>query len=80
MTAGLAKTLKEKILHKKSGLFLVTGTAGSGKSTTLMACLEYLNTHFPKHIVTLEDPIEFVFKNRLSLFSQRQVGKDTASF
>lgn len=80
MTAGLAKTLKEKILHKKSGLFLVTGTAGSGKSTTLMACLEYLNTHFPKHIVTLEDPIEFVFQNKLSLFSQRQVGKDTASF
>lgn len=80
MTTGLAKTLQQMILDKTSGLFLVTGTAGSWKSTTLMACLEYINSHFPKHIVTLEDPIEFVFKNKLSLFSQRQIGKDTQTF
>jgi twitching motility protein PilT len=45
-----------------------------------MACLDYLNNHFAKHIITIEDPIEFVYKNNLSLFSQRQVGKDTVSF
>lgn len=78
--ASLAHTIKTKILQQKSGLFLVTGTAWSGKSTTLMACLEYINRHHAKHIITIEDPIEFVYKNNLSLFSQRQVGRDTQSF
>lgn len=80
MTTALAKTLKDKILAKKSGLFLVTGTAWSWKSTTLMACLDYINKHFAKHIITLEDPVEFVFQNKKSLFSQRQIGRDTHSF
>jgi twitching motility protein PilT len=80
MTAGLAKTIISSVLNKQSGLFLVTGTAWSGKSTTLMACLEYLNTHFSKHIITVEDPIEFVYKNKKSIFSQRQIERDTQTF
>ena len=80
MTTNLAQTIKNKILSKKSGLFLVTGTAGSGKSTTLTTFLEYINANFTKHVLTIEDPIEFVYQNNKSLFSQRQVGKDTASF
>lgn len=80
MTESLAKTIISTILNKQSGLFLVTGTAWSGKSTTLMACLEYLNTHYAKHIITVEDPIEFVYKNKMSVFSQRQIERDTESF
>ncbi|MFA7284707.1 MAG: ATPase, T2SS/T4P/T4SS family [Candidatus Absconditabacterales bacterium] len=80
MTGSLAQTIRNKVLGKKSGLFLVTGTAGSGKSTTLTTFLEYINSNFTKHVLTIEDPIEFVYQNDKSLFSQRQVGKDTASF
>lgn len=80
MTIDLAKTIQEKVLKKKSGLFLVTGTAWSGKSTTLIWCLEYLNQTYPKHIITIEDPREYIFKPKKSVFSQREVGLDTVSF
>ncbi|HZN56434.1 MAG TPA: type IV pilus twitching motility protein PilT [Planctomycetota bacterium] len=69
-----------KYAHLKNGLILVTGPTGSGKSTTLAAILDYINTNMKKHIVTIEEPIEFVHKNKKSFFTQREVGVDTESF
>lgn len=65
-------------LHK--GLILVTGPTGSGKSTTLAGMIDYINTHTAKHILTVEDPVEFVHKSKKSLVNQREVGRDTKSF
>ncbi len=62
------------------GLILVTGPTGSGKSTTLAAMIDYINSTREEHIITIEDPIEFVHKNKKSLVNQRQVGSDTDSF
>jgi twitching motility protein PilT len=64
----------------RSGLILVTGPTGSGKSTTLAAILDYINVNSKKHIVTIEEPIEFVHRNKKSFFTQREVGVDTESF
>ena len=65
---------------KKRGLVLVTGPTGSGKSTTLAALVNYLNTNYKKHIVTLEDPVEFVHPHIQSIIHQREIGVDTHSF
>ena len=73
------KVFKELIKREK-GLILVTGPTGSGKSTTLAAMLNEVNEHYNKHIITIEDPIEFVHPHKKSLFSQREVGRDTKSF
>jgi twitching motility protein PilT len=62
------------------GMVLVTGTAGSGKSTTLAAMIDHINTHGTGHIVTIEDPIEFLHRDRRCLINQREVGVDTGSF
>lgn len=62
------------------GLFLVTGPAGSGKSTTLAAMIDYINTHRSAHIVCLEDPIEYLHVNRKSLIEQREIYEDSPSF
>lgn len=62
------------------GLVLVTGPSGCGKSTTLASLIEVINQARPEHIVTIEDPIEFVFENKKSLIEQREVGADTKSF
>ncbi|MBE0376361.1 MULTISPECIES: type IV pilus twitching motility protein PilT [Pseudoalteromonas] len=62
------------------GLVLVTGPTGSGKSTTLAAMVDYINQHKHHHILTIEDPIEFVHDNKLSLINQREVHRDTHSF
>ncbi len=70
------KTLAEK----KSGLILVTGPAGCGKSTTLASMIEYLNSNFSLKIITIEDPIEFVFSDKKSLITQRELGIDTKSY
>src|SRR5207244_11997323 len=59
---------------------LVAGSTGSGKSTTLAAMMEHINANFKKHIITLEDPIEFVFEDNQSVIEQREVGLDTLSF
>ncbi len=66
--------------HKERGLVLVTGVTGSGKSTTLAALINEINTTRKKHIITIEDPIEFVHKDRGCIINQRSVGQDTLSF
>ena len=68
------------IIKKKSGLILVTGETGSGKSTTLASLLDYLNAKFPKHIITLEDPVEFIHQHQKSIINQRQLGRDVLNF
>jgi len=76
---GLPPVLKE-IAESPRGIVLLAGTTGSGKSTTLAAMIEHVNGHKRKHIVTLEDPIEFVFEDNQSIIEQREVGLDTQSF
>ncbi|MBU1171135.1 MAG: type IV pilus twitching motility protein PilT [Proteobacteria bacterium] len=76
---GLPETLK-KIAHFKKGLVLVTGPTGSGKSTTLAAMIDYINSTREAHIITIEDPLEFVHSNRKCLFSQREIGAHARSF
>ncbi|MFO0670826.1 MAG: type IV pilus twitching motility protein PilT [Polyangiaceae bacterium] len=70
----------EKIVDLRSGLVLVTGPTGSGKSTTLAAIVNEINQKHPMHIITIEDPIEFVHANKTSLVSQREVGTHAESF
>lgn len=69
-----------KVCNKHRGLFLVCGITGSGKSTTLAAMIDYINATRAVHIITAEDPIEFVYKDKKCIISQRQVGRDTFSF
>ncbi|MFP5385490.1 MAG: type IV pilus twitching motility protein PilT [Bacteriovoracia bacterium] len=76
---GLPPVLLEMV-NVSSGLFLVTGPTGSGKSTTLASIIDKLNAGSPSHIITLEDPIEFVHQHKLSLVNQREIGADTLSF
>ncbi|MEK7766963.1 MAG: type IV pilus twitching motility protein PilT, partial [bacterium] len=68
------------IVNMPKGLVLVCGSTGSGKSTTLAAMIDYLNTNDPLHILTVEDPIEFLHHNKKSIVNQREVGPDTKSF
>lgn len=70
----------KELVKKEKGLILVTGPTGSGKSTTLASMLNEINLTQRKHIITIEDPVEFVHKNNKSLFSQRDVGSSTESF
>ncbi|AIF43207.1 type IV pilus twitching motility protein PilT [Virgibacillus sp. SK37] len=76
---GLPSNLKE-IVKQPQGLVLVTGPTGSGKSTTLASMIDHLNQSVRKHIITLEDPIEYMHKHRQSVIDQREVGIDTANF
>ena len=76
---GLPPAAHEAITHK-TGLVLVTGQTGSGKSTSLAAMIDEINTHRAENIITVEDPIEFVHPDKKSIISQREVGKDTGSF
>jgi len=78
-TLGLPDVLKELILQKR-GLILMVGATGSGKSTSLSAMLDLRNSQKSGHILTLEDPVEFIFKNKKSIVNQREVGTDTKSF
>ena len=76
---GLMETIK-KIAESPRGIVLVAGSTGCGKSTTLAAMIEHINANFKKHIVTMEDPIEYVFEDNQSVIEQREVGLDTVSF
>jgi twitching motility protein PilU len=78
-TLGLPDVLKELILQKR-GLILMVSATGSGKSTSLSAMLDLRNAQKSGHILTLEDPVEFIFKNKKSIVNQREVGTDTKSF
>jgi twitching motility protein PilT len=69
-----------KLVDRHQGLLLVTGPTGSGKSTTLAAMIDYINRTRPCHIVTVEDPIEYVHAHQMAIVDQRQVGMDTPSF
>ncbi len=68
------------ICHYHKGLILITGPTGSGKSTTLAAMIDYINNEMPKHIITIEDPIEFVHKSKRALIRHREVGMHTLKF
>jgi len=70
----------EKLAMERRGLILVTGTTGSGKSTTLAAMINYINTQRNAHIITIEDPIEFLHRDKKSIINQREVGQDTGTF
>ncbi len=76
---GLPPILKEIIMTKR-GLVLVVGATGSGKSTSLAGMIDYRNSSSPGHIITIEDPIEFVHEHKMSVVTQREVGLDTHSF
>ena len=76
---GVPPVMKD-IAESERGIIILTGTTGSGKSTTLAAMLEHVNLNFRKHIITIEDPIEYEFEDKKSLFEQREVGIDTDSF
>jgi twitching motility protein PilT len=70
----------QKVAGEQRGLILVTGTTGSGKSTTLAAMIDYINTSRTANIVTIEDPIEFLHRDKKSIVNQREIGSDTFSF
>ncbi len=77
---NLPREICEELCRLPKGLVLVTGSTGSGKSTTLAAMVDFLNSTRPSHIMTIEDPIEFVHKHKKSLVNQREVGPDTQAF
>ena len=76
---GMPDVLK-KIAANQRGLVLVTGATGSGKSSTLAAMIDYINANFPSHILTIEDPLEFIHSPKKSRLTQREIGPDTLSF
>ncbi|MBI5187458.1 MAG: type IV pilus twitching motility protein PilT [Nitrospirae bacterium] len=76
----LLPAIIKKIAMEPRGLILVTGTTGSGKSTTLAAMIDHINTNRTEHIITIEDPIEYLYRDKKSMVNQREVGSDTESF
>ena len=76
---GLPPVIK-KIADEERGLVLVTGTTGCGKSTTLAAMIDYINANRTAHIITIEDPIEYLHRDNQCIINQREVGVDTRSF
>jgi twitching motility protein PilT len=76
---GLLPQIK-KIAESPRGIVLVAGSTGSGKSTTLAAMLEHINANFKKHVITLEDPVEYAFEDNQSVIEQREIGLDSLSF
>ncbi len=77
---GLPAEQLERLASLQRGLVLATGVAGSGKSTTLASMLQFINDNFEKHIITVEDPIEFIYRDRRSMVTQREIGADTVDF
>jgi len=77
---NLPAKILEKLSLEKRGLVLLSGSTGSGKSTTLASMIEYINLNTNKHILTMEDPIEYIFENKKSIITQREIGSDTLSY
>ncbi len=77
---GFANNVWEDIINRKSGLVLVTGITGAGKSTTIASIIERINQERACRVITLEDPIEYIFEQRHSIISQREIGRDVKSF
>lgn len=77
---GLPVRALEALCARKKGLILITGATGSGKSTTMASMVEYINRHRRCHIITVEDPIEYVHVNKQAIVDQREIGADTLSF
>ena len=77
---GLQVKIMEDLCKRKKGLVLITGATGSGKSTTLASMVEWINHHRQCHVITIEDPIEYVHSNKKAIIDQREVGADTHSF
>jgi twitching motility protein PilT len=77
---GLPAELLQKWIDRKSGLLLVCGPTGSGKSTTVAAMIEWINKNRQRHIITIEDPVEYLFSQSQSIVNQREVGLDVPSF
>lgn len=77
---GLPKEAMVKLASLERGMVLVTGTTGSGKSTSLASIINYINHNWNKHIITVEDPIEYIYKDKRSIVTQREIGADTESF
>ncbi|MCF7892850.1 MAG: PilT/PilU family type 4a pilus ATPase [Candidatus Omnitrophica bacterium] len=77
---GLPDKVLTNLANQRRGLVLLTGTTGSGKSTTIAAMLEYINKNSGYHILTIEEPIEFIFKDKLSIINQRGIGKDVINY
>ncbi len=78
-TLGLPMSVKD-LVQKKRGLILVTGPTGSGKSTTLASLIDLINSNYSQHIITLEDPIEYLHSHKKSIVNQREIGLDTNSY
>ncbi len=76
----LPASILKPLLQRQRGLFIVTGPTGSGKSTTLSAMIDYINNTERSHIITLEDPIEYVYQDKMSIINQRELNVDTHSF
>jgi twitching motility protein PilT len=76
---GLPEVIRT-LATEQRGIVLLTGTTGSGKSTTLAAMIDHINSRWARHIITLEDPIEYLQRDKLSIINQREVGQDTESF
>ena len=70
----------ENMCKERRGLVLITGMAGSGKSTTIASIVEFINMNYRKHIITIEEPVEFTFKEKKSIINQRNIGKDVLSY
>ncbi len=79
-TLGAPDWLLQRWGQKHHGMILVTGATGQGKSTTLAALLQWMNENIARHVVTIEDPVEYIFSNNRCLFTQREVGRDTSTF
>ncbi|MBQ0041969.1 MAG: PilT/PilU family type 4a pilus ATPase [Lachnospiraceae bacterium] len=77
---GIDENVLTNFANRRSGMILVTGSTGSGKSTTLASIIEYINTTQARHVITVEDPIEFVFDHKKAMIHQRQVGRDVPDF
>jgi len=77
---GLPTKIMERLSMERRGLILLSGSTGSGKSTTIASMIEYINQHARKHILTIEDPIEFLFENKKSIITQREIGSDCLSY